>query len=157
MLIPTPLRRARVDAVPYMNNAATLAIALAAMVALDVVVITEARWVESGFYGDNDTYAAKLARTFAQAQSSNLSEERAARLFETWGESRTGKVSATRFRPNGFSRGFETAVEASRVFPAPAWLSARPGNPQSLSPGVSPTSPKPQGASDSSTRSAQRR
>jgi hypothetical protein len=105
-----------------MNTAAIIALALLGVTALDFAVISHDRWADSDQYGRSIAYGTKLGQKFAQAQD-NANKERAARLFETWGEWRLGKIHPMR------SRLHDLDSEASRVFPTPPWLTAHQGAP----------------------------
>jgi hypothetical protein len=105
-----------------MNTAITIALALLGVTALDFAVISQDRWADSNQFGRSTAYGTKLGQKFAQAQD-NANKERAARLFETWGEWRLGRIHPMH------SRLHDLNSEAARVFPAPSWLTAHEGAP----------------------------
>jgi|SRR5882724_9888922 len=106
-----------------MTNAATLALTLLGITALDFVIIGQDRWGASNPFGHATNYGASLGQKFAEKQQDNFDKERAARLFESWGEWRLDEANPSRLRL------YDLNSAASRVFPAPPWLPARQSSP----------------------------
>jgi hypothetical protein len=120
-----------------MNNAATLALTLLGITALDFAIIGQDRWGASSPFGRTADYGARLGQKFAERQQDNFDKERAARLFESWGEWRLDKANPSRLRL------YDLSSAASRVFPAPPWLPARQASPHGVSPVVDPALQRP--------------
>jgi len=134
-----------------MNNAATIVIALLGITALDFAIIGQDRWGASNPFGHTANYGTKLGQKFAEKQQNNFDKERAARLFESWGEWRLDKANPSRLRL------YDLNSAASRVFPAPSWLPAQQSSAHGGSSAAAPVAKSQQRRPDSTSPSDQRK